>query len=322
MTPDDGVWVYAVTGDGPFPGGISGIRGVAGEELRTVTDSGFTAVVGTVRLDTFGEEALRRTSRISTGWPTRPVDTTRSSPPSARAVPPCHSAWRPCTSTTIGSERCCATMPSNSARHCSRSPIGPSGACAPTSSDRAANPETRARRPGAPPALRISCSGAHRWPPESKPSPRRGRRADEIFAELARWAVAGVGNRPLPGPRGPSFPGDPQHVVPGRQRPPREFVTAVEELDARLSDGTWCSPARGRRTRSPPSKRVRGEPTPDRRIALVDLLDRVLGGGVVVAGRDHPVDRRRRHGAHLPAHARVVGQCADPATDEKPENAG
>lgn len=60
MTPNDGVWVYAVTTDGSFPGGISGILGVAGEQLRTVADSGLAAVVGTVDLDEYGEEALQR----------------------------------------------------------------------------------------------------------------------------------------------------------------------------------------------------------------------------------------------------------------------
>ncbi|WP_107983585.1 GvpL/GvpF family gas vesicle protein [Rhodococcus sp. OK519] len=60
MTRDEGVWVYAVTTAGSFPGGITGIRGVAGEELNTVTEGGFTSVVGTVALDTFGEQALRR----------------------------------------------------------------------------------------------------------------------------------------------------------------------------------------------------------------------------------------------------------------------
>ncbi|WP_430332775.1 GvpL/GvpF family gas vesicle protein [Rhodococcus sp. ACT016] len=54
------MWVYAVTTDGSFPGGISGIRGVAGEPLRIVADSGLAAVVGSVALDQFGEDALRR----------------------------------------------------------------------------------------------------------------------------------------------------------------------------------------------------------------------------------------------------------------------
>ncbi|RVW09155.1 gas vesicle protein GvpFL [Prescottella agglutinans] len=60
MTGNEGVWVYAVTSDGSFPGGISGIRGVAGESLRTVADSGLAAVVGSVALDEFGEAALHR----------------------------------------------------------------------------------------------------------------------------------------------------------------------------------------------------------------------------------------------------------------------
>ncbi|GAB2641790.1 GvpL/GvpF family gas vesicle protein [Prescottella soli] len=60
MTRNEGVWVYAVTTDSSFPNGISGIRGVAGEQLRTVAAGGFTAVVGSVDLGEYGEDALRR----------------------------------------------------------------------------------------------------------------------------------------------------------------------------------------------------------------------------------------------------------------------
>ena len=54
-----GVWLYAVTngrsrGVGDIP------RGVAGEQVRRIDASGLSAVVGTVDLRDFGEEALRR----------------------------------------------------------------------------------------------------------------------------------------------------------------------------------------------------------------------------------------------------------------------
>lgn len=55
-----------------------------------------------------------------------------------------------------------------------------------------------------------------------------------------------------------------------------------------------------------------------RRIALVDLLDRVLGGGVVNHRRDHAVAGRRGHGADLAAHPHRLGQ----RTGAGPESAG
>jgi hypothetical protein len=58
--PTEGVWTYAVvTGDAVAPH-LVGLHGVAGEPVRTVTGAGLTAVVGTVGLDEFGEEGLRR----------------------------------------------------------------------------------------------------------------------------------------------------------------------------------------------------------------------------------------------------------------------
>ncbi|EME22226.1 GvpL/GvpF family gas vesicle protein [Rhodococcus triatomae] len=59
MTADDtGVWVYAVTWSPPPE--VTLPPGVAGEPVRTVDTAGLTAFVGTVGLDDFGEEALRR----------------------------------------------------------------------------------------------------------------------------------------------------------------------------------------------------------------------------------------------------------------------
>lgn len=57
-----GVWLYAVTGGQAGAAGDVGDMplGVAGEPVRRVDASGLTAVVGTVDLLEFGEEALRR----------------------------------------------------------------------------------------------------------------------------------------------------------------------------------------------------------------------------------------------------------------------
>jgi len=56
----DGVWTYAVMeSEGAVPR-ISGLHGVSGEPVRAVTNGGLTAAVGTVGLDEFGEEGLRR----------------------------------------------------------------------------------------------------------------------------------------------------------------------------------------------------------------------------------------------------------------------
>jgi Gas vesicle synthesis protein GvpL/GvpF len=54
-----GSWVYAVARE-LDTGLLEGRTGVAGEALRTVTRSGLTAVVGSVPLSSFGDEALRR----------------------------------------------------------------------------------------------------------------------------------------------------------------------------------------------------------------------------------------------------------------------
>ncbi|GAB1516185.1 GvpL/GvpF family gas vesicle protein [Actinophytocola sp. KF-1] len=57
--PEHGTWVYAVA-EGVDPNLLTGMTGVAGEPLRTTGANGLTAVVGTVPLATFGEDALRR----------------------------------------------------------------------------------------------------------------------------------------------------------------------------------------------------------------------------------------------------------------------
>lgn len=54
----EGVWMYTVVGDGPIDDELP--PGVAGERVRTVEAAGLTAVVGSVGLDVFGDEPLRR----------------------------------------------------------------------------------------------------------------------------------------------------------------------------------------------------------------------------------------------------------------------
>jgi hypothetical protein len=58
--PTEGVWTYAVVESEGAEPRISGLRGVSGEPVRAVTSTGLTAAVGTVGLDEFGEEGLRR----------------------------------------------------------------------------------------------------------------------------------------------------------------------------------------------------------------------------------------------------------------------
>jgi hypothetical protein len=57
--PEHGTWVYAVA-EGVDPDLLTGMTGVAGEPVRTTGANGLTAVVGTVPLAAFDEDALRR----------------------------------------------------------------------------------------------------------------------------------------------------------------------------------------------------------------------------------------------------------------------
>jgi hypothetical protein len=60
MTDETGIWLYAITrGDIPDDA-LATVPGVAGESLRICRAAGLSAVVGTVDLDRFGEEGLRR----------------------------------------------------------------------------------------------------------------------------------------------------------------------------------------------------------------------------------------------------------------------
>ncbi|MGW0176317.1 GvpL/GvpF family gas vesicle protein [Rhodococcus sp. NPDC003322] len=56
----DGVWLYGITLDGVDTSGLAGVKGVGGEQVRTVRAGGLVAVVGSVDLDEFGEAALQR----------------------------------------------------------------------------------------------------------------------------------------------------------------------------------------------------------------------------------------------------------------------
>src|SRR5438309_10678380 len=59
MAEDPGIWLYAVT-RGPEPAVPPGTTGVGGAPVRTLAEAGLVAVVGSVGLDEFGEEPLRR----------------------------------------------------------------------------------------------------------------------------------------------------------------------------------------------------------------------------------------------------------------------
>ncbi|MEU5841017.1 GvpL/GvpF family gas vesicle protein [Rhodococcus sp. NPDC047139] len=60
MTDTTGVWMYAVTDEALAGHEIEAASGVSGEQVRTVSEGGLTAVVGTVPLEGFGEAALTR----------------------------------------------------------------------------------------------------------------------------------------------------------------------------------------------------------------------------------------------------------------------
>jgi hypothetical protein len=59
MSDDQAVWIYVV-GACPFPGVPEAMTGVGGEDVRVIEAAGLFAVVGSVSLAEFGEEALRR----------------------------------------------------------------------------------------------------------------------------------------------------------------------------------------------------------------------------------------------------------------------
>ncbi|WP_433567403.1 GvpL/GvpF family gas vesicle protein [Nocardia sp. CA-151230] len=60
MTGDFAVWLYVVASRRDGTAELSTLTGVAGEPVRTVVSGDLTAVVGSVPLDVFGEQPLRR----------------------------------------------------------------------------------------------------------------------------------------------------------------------------------------------------------------------------------------------------------------------
>ena len=57
---DQVIWVYAIT-DALSPRQLDGLTGVGGEPVRSVTEAGLSAVVGSVDAAAFGEHALAST---------------------------------------------------------------------------------------------------------------------------------------------------------------------------------------------------------------------------------------------------------------------
>src|SRR5215213_1906825 len=55
-----GIWAYAVMRADRAKDRVSGLRGVAGEAVRAVVAGDLAAAVGTVELNEFGQDALRR----------------------------------------------------------------------------------------------------------------------------------------------------------------------------------------------------------------------------------------------------------------------
>lgn len=60
MAEELGVWAYAITVSRLRPDEMAGVTGVEREPVRTIEMDELVAVVGTVHLDEFGEEPLRR----------------------------------------------------------------------------------------------------------------------------------------------------------------------------------------------------------------------------------------------------------------------
>lgn len=60
MTEDLGVWLYAVTPSLGDAADLGELTGVAGEPVRAVVSDDLTALVGSVPLEVFGEQPLRR----------------------------------------------------------------------------------------------------------------------------------------------------------------------------------------------------------------------------------------------------------------------
>lgn len=237
MTPDEGVWVYAVTADSPYPGGISGIRGVAGEELRTVDDAGFTAVVGSVRLDAFGEEALRRNLE-DLDWlaqTARRHDAVVASICAGGATVPLRLA-----TVYYDDERVRAMLRENAAqlaealeRITDRSEWGVRAYMQGARAGKRESSGEHSRTSGTAYLMRRRAQVTAREEAEAAAA----RRADEIYSQLAGLAVAGVRQPPSPpdlsARRAPEILNASFLVDNARTH---EFVTAVERVDAGFTD--------------------------------------------------------------------------------------
>ncbi len=238
MTANEGVWVYAITTDGSFPGGISGIRGVAGEPLRTVSDSGMAAVVGSVDLDEYGEDALRRNLE-DLDWlseTARRHDAVVSAICAGGATVPLRLA-----TVYFDDERVRAMLREQADafttvldRIADRAEWGVRVYGDPGAFTERSEPADKAGRPsGTEYLMRRRARAAARKDAEAIAAER----ADDIYAELANIAVAGIRQPPSPPALAPqkvweilnaSFLVD--------ERRTREFTAAADDIDARVDD--------------------------------------------------------------------------------------
>lgn len=60
MNDGEGVWLYGITTGSVDGAQLAGVTGVAGEPVRLVTAAGLAAVAGSVGLDEYGEEPMKR----------------------------------------------------------------------------------------------------------------------------------------------------------------------------------------------------------------------------------------------------------------------
>ena len=238
MNRNDGVWVYAVTTDDSFLDGISEIRGVAGEELRMVADCDIAAVVGSVDLDEYGEEALRRNLE-DLDWlseTARRHDAVVSAVCAGGATIPLRLA------TVYFDDDRVRAMLCEQAESFTR--------VLDRIADRA---EWGVRVYGDPHAFteQSTTAGATGKPSGTEYLMRRraqaaarkdaetiaGGRADDIYAELAKIAVAGTRQPPSPPSLSPHQAWEilnATYLVDDRRT--REFATAVDDINARLED--------------------------------------------------------------------------------------
>ncbi len=108
-TDDVAVWLYAVIGGEVADDRTGELTGVDGERVRHLDGGDLSAIVGTVHLDEFGEEALRRNLEnldwlsVTARAHDAVISAIAPSGPSSRCV------WRPSTSTMNASRSCSNT---------------------------------------------------------------------------------------------------------------------------------------------------------------------------------------------------------------------